>query len=199
MGLGMSLPRPLESMAAKLHDQRRFPRTCPDRSGPLKPILHRSSDLRPRIAHGGFVPRHRAGRASDVRAQAQLVQRRCRHFGASCDELGRDHVARPDPCHRGRRDRSLVRRDVRPRRQFARRDVDIAGHSDLCRAAAGDRRRRHRRPVQRRSRHVAQHSVLYRHARQLQPPLWRFAVDHQDLDLQPGLSAAGRRDSTRRA
>ena len=186
-------------MAAKLHDQRRFPRTCPDRSGPLKPILHRSGDVRPRIAHGRSVPRHRARRASDVRPQAELVQRRCRHFGASRDEFGGDHVARTDARHRGRRDRSLVRRDVRPRRQFARRHVDIAGHSDLCRAAAGDRRRRNGRPVQRRSRHVAQHSVLHRDARQLQPPLWRFAVDHQDVDLQPGLSAAGLRDSARRA
>ena len=33
----------------------------------------------------------------------------------------------------------------------------------------------------------------------LQPALWRFAVDHQDLDLQPGLSAARIRDSARSA
>ena len=119
-----------------------------------------------------------------------FVQRRCRHIGASRDELGRDHVARADARHRGRRDRSLVRRDVRPRRQFARRDVDSAGRSDLRRAAARDRRRRAGRPVQRRSRHLAQHSLVHRDARQLQSALWRFAVDHQYLDLQPGLSAA---------
>ncbi len=43
------------------------------------------------------------------------------------------------------------------------------------------------------ARHRPPHPVLHRHARELQPPLRRLAVDHQDLDLQPGLSAAGRR------
>ena len=38
---------------------------------------------------------------------------------------------------------------------------------------------------------LAQHSLVHRHARHLQPALWRFAVDHQNVDLQPGLSATG--------
>ena len=38
-------------------------------------------------------------------------------------------------------------------------------------------------------------SLVHRHARQLQSHLWRFALDHQDLHLQPGLSAAGIGDS----
>ena len=37
------------------------------------------------------------------------------------------------------------------------------------------------------------HPLLHRHARQLQSALRRLAVDHAYLDLQPGLSAAGRR------
>ena len=103
------------------------------------------------------------------------------------------------PGHRRRRDRPLLRRDVRPRRQCAGGDVDHVGHPDLRRAAARDRDRRGGRPVQRPARHRPPHPVLHRHARELQPPLRRLAVDHEDLDLQPGLSAAGRDHSRERA
>ena len=48
----------------------------------------------------------------------------------------------PDAGHRGRRDRSLLRRHVRARRQFAGGHVDRARHADLCRDSA---RHRHRR------------------------------------------------------
>ena len=45
----------------------------------------------------------------------------------------------------------------------------------------------------------ARDPLLHRDARELQSPLRRLAVDHANLDLQPGLPAARRRDSGGRA
>ena len=165
-------------MAAKPHDQpdSRDP-APPERPPKLRPPrARRRSTLRCAWAD---CSRDRPRRASDLRPQAEVVQPRPRHFGPARDEFGRDHVARAHAGHRRRRDRSVVRRDVRARRQFARRDVDRARHPDLCGAAADDRRRGAGRSVQRRSGHLAAHTLLHRHARQLQPALWRFALDHQ--------------------
>ena len=85
----------------------------------------------------------------------------------------------PDAGHRRRRDRPLLRRHVRPRRQRAGGDVDrhAACRSTLAMPLAigvGARGR----PVQRPAGHRLQDPVLHRDARQLQPALRHLAVDH---------------------
>ena len=138
-------------MAAKLHDQRRFPRTCarPKRPARAYPPAGRATfDLALRM--GGLFARHRRRRASDARAQAQFVNLDVgisvlrAMSSVAIMSLGLTLVIVV-----GEIDLSFGAMYGLGANSLAVMWI-CAGRSDLCRAAADARRRRAGRAVQRR-------------------------------------------------
>ena len=132
-----------------------------------------------RLAARRPVRGHRRRGARLHRRQSECRQSQHGRLGAALDELGRDHGARTDAGDRGRRDRPVLRRHLRPRDQRAGSGVDRLWRSGLSGDPACHRRRRPGRPVQRRSGDEAQDTVLHRHARQLQSALRHNALGHR--------------------